>query len=160
MTSPEHPPGSDHDPELSQFLRGVEELSAVRHARGPDAFLEQVEVLATEFRQLRRYRSDRTLSAALEGYAAHRFALVDDASEYALAADEVLVLSIVLADATELVIPALKHAVSILSGVLTEEGVPASFGQLLKRLRDIARATGDAELEAWFAGVVDALPSD
>lgn len=160
MTSPEDSPGGGHDPELSKLLRSVEELSAVRNAQGPDAFLDQVHTLAAELQTLRKYRSDRALSARLEEYAAHRFALVDDASEYALAADEVLVLSIVSAEAPELVTRALQRSVSILSGVLIEEGVPALFGQLLKRLREIARSTGDPGLKFWLDGVVNALPSD
>ena len=160
MTAPDDPSSSAHDPELSKFLRGVEELSAVRHARGPDAFLHQVDTLGAELQALRKYRSDRVLSTRFEEYAAHRFALVDDASEYALAADEVLVLSIVSAEAPELVTRALQRSVSILSGVLIEEGVPALFGQLLKRLRDIARSTGDPALEHWLEGVVNALPGD
>lgn len=160
MTSPEDPSGGAHDPELSKLLRGVEELSAVRHARGPDVFLDQVGTLAAELQALRKYRSDRALSARLEEYSAHRFSLVDDPSEYALAADEVLVLSIVLADSPELVTRALQRSVSILSGALREEGVPALFGQLLKRLRDIARKTGDPGLKFWLDGVVNALPGD
>lgn len=132
----------------------------MRHARGPDAFLEQVGELAAELSQLRRYRTDRALSSRLETYAARRLDLVDEAGEYALAVDEVLVLSIVLSDAAELVVPALKRSLSILSGVLSEQGTAELFGQLLKRLRDIARASGDAELKAWVAGVVNALPGD
>jgi hypothetical protein len=44
--------------------------------------------------------------------------------------------------------------------VLTEDGVPRLFGQLLKRLRDLSRQTGDLELKAWLTGVADALPGD
>jgi hypothetical protein len=95
-----------------------------------------------------------------EVFVARRFELVDDASEYALATDEALVLSIVSTDAAELVIPALKRSVTILSGVLIEDGTPALFGRLLKRLREIARQTGDTDLEAWLEGVRQALPGD
>lgn len=160
MTAPDDPESGAHDPELNKLLRSVEELSATRHARGPDAFLDQVNTLAAELQALRKYRSDRALSARLEEYAAHRFELVDDASEYALATNEVLVLSIVLAEAPELVTRSLQRAASILSGALREEGVPALFGQLLKRLREIARSTGDPGLKFWLDGVVSALPGD
>lgn len=160
MITSQEAEGGGHDPELSQFLEGVTHLSAVRNALGPDAFLEQVDELATNFQQLRKYRSERAMSSGLENFAAHRFELVDESSEYALATDEVLVLSIVVAQAPELVVPALKRSVHILSRALLEEGVPALFGQLLKRLRDIARLTGELELKAWVTGVANALPGD
>jgi hypothetical protein len=156
------PEAADHeyDPELASFLTRVTELSALRHGSGPEAFLARIDDLATELRELRKYRTDRALGPRLEAFAARRFELVDDSSEYALATDEVIVLSLVLADAPDLAIPALKRGVIILSAVLTEDGVPRLFGQLLKRLRDLSRQTGDLELKAWLTGVADALPGD
>jgi hypothetical protein len=156
------PEGADHDydPELASFLERVTELSALRQGSGPEAFFAHIHDLGVELRELRKYRTDRALGPRLEAFAARRFELVDDSSEYALATDEVLVLSMVLADAAELAIPALKRGVIILSAVLSEEGVPRLFGQLLKRLRDLSRQTGDVELKAWLTGVADALPGD
>ena len=158
MPAPNSPGDADHDPELAQFFEQVTRVSAERQGSGPEAFFERVNELAAQFAELRKYRSERTLVSRLEGFAAHRFELVDDPSEYALAADEVLVLSMVLAESVALVIPALKRSVVILSGVLREDGVPALFAQLLKRLRDLGRQSGDAELASWVRGVVSALP--
>jgi hypothetical protein len=156
------PEGADHDydPELAGFLERVTELSALRQGSGPEAFFARINDLASELGELRKYRTDRALGPRLEAFAARRFELVDDSSEYALATDEVIVLSMVLADVAELAIPALKRSVIILSAVLTEEGVPRLFGQLLKRLRDLSRQSGDIELKAWLTGVADALPGD
>jgi hypothetical protein len=156
----EAPGSSTHDPELSRFLERVIELSALRQTSGPDAFLSVLDQLGAQFRELRKYRKDGALGPSLQAFAARRFELVDEASEYALAADEVLVLSMVLADAATLIVPSLQRSVMILSGVLAEAGVPRLFGQLLKRLRELSRQTGDAELKAWLASVVKALPSD
>lgn len=158
MPEPNSPADSDHDPELAQFFEQVTRLSAERQATGPEAFFERVNELTAQFTELRKYRSERTLLSRLEAFAAHRFELVDDPSEYALATDELMVLSMVLAESAELVVPALKRGVVILSGVLREEGVPRLFAQLLKRLRELGRQSGDAELASWVEGVVSALP--
>lgn len=160
MTSPDLASSPDHDPELTQFLEQVTELSASRDALGPDAFLSQLDELAAQFALLRKYRKDANLAARLESFAVHRFELVDDPSEYVLAGNEVSLLSMVLTDAAPLVLPALKRSVSIVSLVLSEPGVPRLFGQLLKRLRTLARQQKDEELERWVAGVISALPGD
>jgi hypothetical protein len=150
----------DHDPELSRFLEAVLELSAERHQRGPDAFLAALDGLADDFRALRLYRNEKSLEQRLEGFVEKRFQLIDEPTEYALAGDEVVVLSMALGDFAAVSVPAVKRALVRLSAVLVEEGVPSVFGQLLKRLRQIARQHPDAELEAWVRGVVDALPSE
>src|SRR3954469_14406405 len=115
----------DHDPELSRFLEDVLELSAERHQRGPDAFLAALEGLADQYRALRLYRSDKSIEQRFESFAEKRFQLIDEPTEYALAGDEVLVLSMALGDAAPVAVPALKKAVARLSGVLLEENVPA-----------------------------------
>lgn len=148
------------DPELRRFLDAVVELSATRHAQGPDAFIGRLEGLGVELASLRKYRTDRALVERFEAFAKKRFALVDEPSEYALAGDEVLVLSLVLGTAAPLAVPAMKHAVVTLSGALAGEGAPALFGQLLKRLRRVAREHDDAALAAWVADIARALPSD
>jgi hypothetical protein len=151
---------ADHDPELSRFLEQVVALSADRHARGPEAYLAAVHELADEFSALRKYRNERVLAERFMAFTTKRFELVDEPSEYALAGDEVMVLSMLLGDDVSLAFPALKQALERLSGVLGEEGVPAVFKQLLRRLRQLARQYHDAELEAWVAGVIGALPGD
>jgi len=148
------------DPELRQFLDAVVELSADRHAQGPDAFIGRLEGLAGELASLRKYRTDRALVERFEAFAKKRFALVDEPSENALAGDEVLVLSLVLGTAAGLAVPAMKHAVLTLSGVLASEGAAAMFGQLLKRLQRLAREHEDKELAAWVADIARALPGD
>jgi hypothetical protein len=158
MPASTSPGDSEHDPELAQFFEQVTLLSGERQGTGPEAFFERVNELTARFAELRKYRSERTLLSQLEGFAAHRFELVDDPSEYSLAADEVMVLSMVLAESAPLIIPALKRSVVILSGVLSENGVPQLFAQLLKRLRELGRQSGDAELASWVKGVVSALP--
>lgn len=151
---------SDDDPELRRFLDAVVELSADRHAQGPEAFIARLEGLGGELASLRRYRTDRALIERFEAFARKRFALVDEPSEYALAGDEVLVLSLVLGTAAPLAVPAMKHAISTLSGALAAEGAAALFGQLLKRVQRVAREHGDEELASWVAGIAHALPGD
>lgn len=153
-------PSLDHDPELSGFLDAVVELSAERHQRGPDAFLAALERLEREFRALSQYRTARAIEQRLTRFAEKRFQLIDEPEEYALAGGEVLVLSMALGDAAQLAVPALQRALVRLSGVLTEADVPATFGQILRRLRQLARQHGDDELEAWVRGVINALPSE
>jgi hypothetical protein len=148
------------DPELRRFLDAVVTLSGERHGLGPDAFIGAVVELGHELDGLRKYRSDRVLRDRFEAFAKKRFALVDDASENAIAADEVLVLSLASGSAAVLTVPAMQHAVRELSGALRAEGVPTLFGQLLKRLQRLARQHGDRELGAWVDGVAGALPSE
>lgn len=148
------------DPELRRFLDAVVELSADRQRLGPEAFLARVEALAGPLEALRKYRSARVLTERFESFAKQRFGLIDDSSEYALAGDEVLVLSLVLGAAAPLAVPALQHAVHALAGALTAEGAAAVFGQLLKRLQRLAREHDDRELSAWVDGVARALPGD
>jgi hypothetical protein len=156
--SPPHP--SDHDPELGRFLDQVVDLSAQRHGRGPDEFLAAAEALVEVFQGLRRYRTEKTLMDGLRAFARKRFELVDEPSEYVLAWDEVMVLSMVLGEAAPLAFPALKQTIERMSEQLGQEGVPALFGQMLKRARQLARQHGDAELAAWVKGVVAALPGE
>ena len=148
------------DPELRRFLDAVVELSADRHAQGPDAFIGRLEEVASELAGLRKYRSDRVLVERFEAFAKKRFALVDEPSELALAGDEVLVLSLVLGSAAPLAVPAMKHAILTSSNALGAEGVPKLFGQLLKRLQRVAREHDDKELATWVADVARALPGD
>jgi hypothetical protein len=148
------------DPELRRFLDEVVELSADRHAQGPEAFIGRLEGLAGELASLRKYRTDRALVERFEDFAKKRLALVDEPSEYALAGDEVLVLSLALGTAAPLAVPAMKRAVLTLSEALTGEGVAAIFGQLLKRLQRLAREHDDKALAAWVAEIARALPSD
>jgi len=135
-------------------------LSADRHTRGPEAFLSTLDDLELTFRDLRRYRTEKILRERLEAFVVSRFELVDEAEEYALACDETLVLSMALGEAAWLSVPALKRAVDRASHVLTAPGVPPLFGQLLKRLRQLAKNHADAELEAWVRAVASALPGD
>ncbi|HWO12791.1 MAG TPA: hypothetical protein VNN80_25005 [Polyangiaceae bacterium] len=148
------------DPELRRFLDAVVNLSAERHGRGPDAVIGSALELGHELEKLRKYRSDRVLCDRFEAFAKRRFALVDDPSECALAADEVLVLSLAAGDAAQLAVPAMQHAVRELSGALAEDGVPELFGQLLKRLQRLGRQHADRELLAWVEGVARALPGE
>ena len=143
------------DPELRRFLDAVVELSADRHAEGPEAFIARLEGLAGDLAGLRKYRTDRALIERFEAFAKKRFALVDDASEYALAGDEVRI-----EIPTGRLSDASRQAVLALSGALAGEGTPALFGQLLKRLQRVAREHDDKELAAWVADVARALPGD
>src|SRR5688572_30592723 len=109
----------EHDPELAHFLDAVAALGAERLTLGPDAFLGALERLQSSFGELRRYRTERSLTQRLEAFADWRFDLVDEAEEYALACDEVVVLSMALGDASALAVPALKRAVDRASHVLS-----------------------------------------
>lgn len=159
MSNP--PPASaGHDPELARFLEGVVDLARDRHRLGPDAFLAGLDQLAAEFDRLLPYRTERALQQRLEAFARKRIALVDEASEYALAVEEVLLLTSALGSSARLAFPGLKLTLELLSGTLGEEGVPALFGKLLKHTQRLARQHHDTELEAWVRGVVQALPDD
>ena len=150
------------DLELERLLTAVNELAAsvgVEQARAtPEAFLERVAGLRGQFAALRPSRDDVELQCRLLDYAEHRFALVDEAREYARATEELLTASLVLADVPELIAPALQRGIVRLSAVLAEPGVPQSFARLLRRLRELARQSGSADLRAWVDGVVAALP--
>lgn len=151
---------ASHDPELSRFFDAIVDLAAERHALGPDAFLAALDEQAVQFRRLLAYRSERALTQRLSAFARKRLELVDDASEYAIAIEEVMLLSTALQSSAQLAFPALKACLELLSGKLAEDGVPALFGKLLKRTRQLARQHHDTELEAWVQGVVKALPDD
>lgn len=159
MTDSE-PSATEHDPELSRFLDRVVELSAERHVHGPDALLSALDGLGEEYRGLARYRTEKALTQSFEAFAEKRLSLVDEGAEYALAGDEVVLLSMALGESAPLAFGALKRTLIRLSAVLLEEDVPAAFGRVLKRLRHLARQHADTELEAWVRGVVDALPAD
>jgi hypothetical protein len=160
MSSAIPPAPSEHDPELARFLDAIVDLSAQRHSRGPDEFLDALGELADTFRGLRRYRSEAALGPRLGAFVRKRFDLVDDASEYALAWDEVVVLTMALENCAPLVFPALKSAIERMSARLAADGIPALFGQMLRRTRQLSRQHGDAELAAWIQGVINALPGD
>jgi len=155
-------PEPESDIEFERLLSDASELAAMA---GPeagradsDAFLEQVARLQQRFAELRPTRQELDLQIRCQAYAEHRFGLVDEAHEYARAAEELLALSLVLSEAPEVVAPALQRGVLRLSAVLSEPGVPRLFGRLLRRLRELARQSGSAELRAWVEGVVAALP--
>lgn len=149
-----------HDSELAALLDRVVGLAELGHVIGPDAFLRELEALGAELQRLRVTRSDDELAERIEAFAERRFALVDESHEHALAAGEVLLLGSALAASPELATRALKRAVILLSGELAAEGAPRQFKRLLEQLRRNARQLGDAELSAWVAGVVAALPGD
>lgn len=150
------------DLELERLLTQVNELAAsvgVEQARStPETFLERVTELRGQFAGLHAVRDDVELECRLLDYAEHRFALVDEAREYTRATEELLTASLVLADAPDLIAPALQRGVVRLSAVLSEPGVPQSFARLLRRLRELARQSGNSELRAWVDGVVASLP--
>lgn len=147
------------DLRLEHFLDRVLNLSQTQRSSGPDAFLAEVDVLRAELTSLQQSHSEEVLRGSFEAFAQHRFELVDSGEEYATAAEEILVLSMVAAEAPTLCIRALQQGVVALSSVLAEEGVVEQFGKLLRRLRQVARQTRDAELQAWLAGVAAALPA-
>ncbi|HVZ33440.1 MAG TPA: hypothetical protein VG963_13500 [Polyangiaceae bacterium] len=134
------------------------ELARERESAGADAFLERLGSLRLRFTELAKTRDPELLEAVIGAFASHRFDLVDEPREYAEATSELLCLSLVASEVPERVIRALQDGVVRLSGVLAEEGVPQLFAQLLKRLRELARARQDAELRAWVDAVISALP--
>ena len=77
-----------------------------------DAFLAQVARLQQRFAELRPRREELDLQIRCQAYAEHRFTLVDEAHEYAQAAEELLALSLVLSAAPEVVSPALQRGVA------------------------------------------------
>jgi hypothetical protein len=154
---------SNEPPEDLRVERFFERVLALRERQqrmAPDEFLPEVDALRAELKLLEQSHSEEVLRACFEAFARHRFQLVDSGDEYATAADEVLVLSMVSSEAPRLCIRALQEAVITLSSVLGEEGAVRQFGNLLRRLRQLARQTDDAELKAWVAGVVGALPEE
>jgi hypothetical protein len=160
MSSDSTTPVPLDDLRLERFFERVLALSEKQRSVPPDEFLPEVDVLRGELKLLEQSYSEEVLRGCFEAFARHRFELVDGGEEYAAAADEVLVLSLVSSQAPRLCTGALQRAVVTLSSVLGEEGVVRQFGNLLRRLRQLARQTGDAELKAWVSGVVGALPED
>lgn len=146
-----------HDPELAHWLQAVVDFAALGPG-DPDVMLERVEDLAGLFAELRKYRQEQVLREALLGFARKRFELVDEASEYAAAGREVFSLALVAEAAPELLMPVLRQSVVALSEQLGADGVPRVFGQLLKRLRELARRSGDIDSRAWADGVIANLP--
>jgi len=155
-------PEPESDIEFERLLSDASELAATLGSSAAradaDAFLAQVARLQQRFAELRPSREQLDLQIRCQAYAEHRLGLVDEAHEYARATEELLALSLVLSDAPEVVAPALQRGVVRLSAVLSEPGVPRLFGRLLRRLRELARLSGSAELRAWVDGVVRALP--
>ena len=100
------PPDTGHDPELNRLLDAVVDLAAERVLLGPDAFLAALDDLAGRFQRLLPYRTERALTQSLSSFARRRFELIDDPSEYPLAAEEVMLLSTLLQASAPLDIPA------------------------------------------------------
>jgi hypothetical protein len=155
-------PEPESDFEFERLLSDASELGAQLGSSAAqadsEAFLAQVARLQQRFAELRPSREELDLQLRCQAYADHRLGLVDEAHEYAQATQELLALSLVLSAAPDVVAPALQHGVLRLSAVLSEPGVPRLFGRLLRRLRELARVSGSAELRAWVDGVVSALP--
>lgn len=160
MSSDRTPAVPPDDLRLEHFLDRVLALSAKQRSTAPDEFLAEADVLRAELTSLAQSHSEEVLRGSFEAFARHRFELVDSGDEYATVAEEILVLSMVASEAPALCIRALQQGVVALSSVLGEEGVVQQFASLLRRLRQIARQTGDAELKAWLAGVAAALPAE
>lgn len=160
MSSDRSPLVSPDDLRLEHFFDRVLALSEKQRGAHPDEFLPELDVLRAELKSLESSYPEELLQGCFEAFARHRFELADSGEEYAAAADEVLVLSMVSSEAPRLCIRALQEAVLELSSVLGEEGAVRQFGNLLRRLRQLARQTDDAELKAWVAGVVRALPEE
>jgi len=135
-------------------------LAGERHRLGPDGFLAGLDDLAEQFRRLLPYRTERALEQRLSAFARKRLSLVDDASEYEAATEEMMLLASALGSSAKLAFPALKATLELLSGTLREPGVPEQFGKLLKLTQRLARQHEDTELQAWVSGVVNALPGD
>jgi hypothetical protein len=151
------------DPELARLLSEVNDLaetSSREAALDPDAAWQRISSLRERFVAVRANIPEVELIARLNDYAGHRFELVDDASEYAAAGQELLTLSQVLSDTPLLVAPALQQTLVRLSSLLGEPEVPKLFGRLLRRLRELGRQSGDPELKAWVEGVISVLPSE
>ena len=155
-------PEPESDLEFERLLSDASELAASLGSEkvraDSDAFLERVAQLQRRFAELRPARDELDLQLRCQAYAEHRFQLVDEAHEYAQATEELIALSLVLSEAPGVVGPALQRGVVLLSATLGEPGVPRLFGRLLRRLRELARQSGNAELRAWVDGVVSALP--
>jgi hypothetical protein len=160
MSSDGSPAVPLEDLRLERFFDRVLALSEKQRSAHPDEFLQEVDGLRGELRSLQQSHSEELLRGCFEAFARHRFELVDSGEEYATACDEVLVLSMVASETPALCVRALQEAVITLSSVLAEEGAVRQFGNLLRRLRQLARQTDDAELKAWVAGVVSSLPDE
>jgi hypothetical protein len=144
--------------ELDRLLGEVNDLAASLPQGDSEVFLARLAEVRARAASLSAYVPAGTMKRRSVAYAEHRMQLVDQAEEYGLATDELITLSLVLADAPLLVAPALQRGVVLLSNVLAEEGVPQQFARLLRQLRALQRQSGDAELRAWIDGVVRALP--
>lgn len=151
-------PPLDHDPELTRLLDRVVALAAARPLTEPDELMEQAQALEVDFAELARFRSDAALERALLAFADKSFRLIDEGREYAEVGHELLLLAVVLGEHAARAAPALQHGVRELVGVMAEPGVVEVFGMLLKRLRALARASGNEELFGWVRAVVHALP--
>lgn len=144
--------------ELDRLLGEVNDLAASLPLGNSEEFLARVTAVRSRAASLAAYVPAATLTRRCVSYAERRLSLVDEAEEYGLATDELITLSLVLADAPAVVTPALQRGVVLLSNVLAEPGVPQQFARLLRQLRALARQSGDGELRAWIDGVVSALP--
>lgn len=144
--------------ELDRLLADVNDLAASLPLGDSEAYLARVATVRGRAASLAAYVPAATLTRRCVEYAERRLGLVDEAEEYGLATDELITLSLVLADAPTVVAPALQRGVVLLSNVLAEPGVPQQFARLLRQLRVLARQSGDGELRAWIDGVVRVLP--
>lgn len=149
---------AEMDGELERLLGDVSDLAAVLPLGDSEAFLERVAAVRSRFASACERLPAGAVTRRCVAYAERRLQLVDEAEEYGLATDELITLSLVLADAPLLVAPALQRGVVLLCNVLSEPAVPQQFARLLRQLRALARQSGDSELRAWIDGVVRALP--
>jgi hypothetical protein len=136
----------------------VNDLAASLPLGNSEEFLARVASVRGRAASLAAYVPAATFTRRCLTYAERRLSLVDEPEEYGLATDELITLSLVLADAPRVVAPALQRGVVLLSLVLAEPGVPQQFARLLRQLRALARQSGDGELREWIDGVVSALP--
>ncbi len=150
--------GIHEDPELSEFFDQIVRLAAA-HLR-PDDFLRELDVATKRFEALESSRKEESLRGAIERFAKHRLRLVDVAREYAEAGNELLVLSMALNRAPQMAAAALKIGIDGLSHDLHAPGAAPLFAKLLRRLKAVARESGDAEMLAWLRAVVSTLPDE
>jgi hypothetical protein len=144
--------------EVERLLGEVSDLAAALPLGDSEAFLARIAAARARFTSLFQGVPAAALTRRWVAYAEQRFKLVDEPEEYGLATDELITLSLVLADAPLQVAPALQRGVVLLTNVLSEPGVPQQFARLLRQLRALARQSGDDQLRYWVDGLVRALP--
>jgi len=143
----------------AQLEEAFSQTLALAGAQGelaPEQLVQRLDSIGRSIQELEL--SEARACELARSFAERRLRLIDDRSEYRVAGNEMLMLSMALLHHEEAASEVLKLTLLELSNDLSAPGAAVIFGRLLKRLQGLARKRRDTGLLFWVEAIASALP--